>query len=196
MLLAAINFFSLLAINIAQPAWDNYESDQEFNYYLGEFVENNLEDQHPMQAYVETKLAESIFDTTDEAKFKKRIQSLQNAFRQYPDHLLRFDRLDTRLQQNFNAKLKRAKRIRWISAAGGAALGALVAIPVGKQLGSQLGAKALLISIPVGALAGAGAGFLLADLLAMPSYEYDSSGISPDLDLGMEEIERALGGGQ
>lgn len=183
--------FSSLLIGLSLQVWDNYEEDEKFNFYLGEFAENKFEESDSAHFYIEKRLAESMFDTNNASQFKSRLRRLQTAFRHYPDQVLRFQRLDDQLSDIFESKLQRAKRIRWLSAAGGAVVGALVAVPVGRAIG---GGKALLIAVPAGALAGAGAGFLLADLLTMPDYAYDDLGAAGDLIDGLEQIDEALGG--
>lgn len=182
---------SFLLISFSSALWDNYEQDQSFHFYLGEFVENKLPENHPMLSFIEDSLAEEMFNTNNSQLFKERIRKIQAAYRSNPNYITRFDQLDRRLEDTFQEKLKRAKRIRWLSAAGGAIIGALIAIPVGKQINS----KALWIAVPTAALAGGGLGYLLADLLAMPDYDYSDVPISSDLEMGLADLEETLRGG-
>lgn len=196
-MLAWINFLALaLSVNFSTPdsSWDDWENDQEFNFYLGEFAENRFEDGSSYQRLLEERLSAATLKTTRESVFKNRLRQLQEAYRRYPETQLRFQRLDELLQDGFSEKLKKAKRIRWISATGGAVIGALVAIPIGKSMGSSLAGKALYIAIPIGALSGAGLGFLLGDIFAMPDYRYEDLGVSSDIESGLREIETALEG--
>src|SRR5262249_29461448 len=144
----------------------------DFDFYLQEMVSHELAPDAPMSRLIYEYLVEATFDTNSENVFKERLQRLAQAQQDHPDRMGRFQSLDRYLQREFEKKLKSAKTKRLIYAGAGAVIGALVAIPIGRAIHS--GAQSLLIAIPSGALVGAGVGFLLGNLLAMPHYTYES----------------------
>ena len=83
--------------------------------------------------------------------------------------------------------MKKAKKLRWYFTAGGVLAGMVVAFPIGKFIGKS--AKAIAIAIPVGAVLGGGAGFLLGDLLHMPDYYYEPGSVTDDLQLIYDELD-------
>ena len=69
----------------------------------------------------------------------------------------------------------------------------MVAFPIGKMIA---GGRYLLLALPAGALAGAGAGFLLSDLINMPHYQYSEGDLTDDVRAKLNELDDIeLGGG-
>ncbi|MGA0162911.1 MAG: hypothetical protein ACO3LE_01495 [Bdellovibrionota bacterium] len=190
-LISLIMIFSMPSDRIED--WDDFENDHEFNFYLGEFIENNLDELHPLQVLIQDRLVENFFETSDQKVFQSRLRKLNQAFENHPKALLRFESLNEALYEEFNQKIKKAKTMRWIFTAGGAAAGALVAFPVTKMFARKAARSILLLSVPLGAISGAGAGFLLSDFLFMPDYQFDGLNVSSDLLLGLEDLKKTLG---
>lgn len=163
-----------------------------FDYYLGEFLQNHLEDNHAMHRLIEEGLATSLFDSNDKQIFYKKIQCLQDAYQERPDLSRRFKRLDGRMQREFQARLEAAKERRWIATAIGVGAGALIGIPIGYALKSRLGAQALWISIPATALAGGATGFLLGDLLYVPAFSYQPQFSEREFDRELDAIDHLI----
>jgi hypothetical protein len=175
---------------IIGAASSSQASDLDFEYYFKEYQSHYLEDSDPMIKLIERRLAESIFNTSQETEFKRRIHSIQSLVDERPESAQSLRRLNRLLQEEFSDRLKRARQKRWIYTAGGSLVGALIAIPIAR--GIQAGTQALWIAIPAGALAGGGLGFLLGHLLEMPQYEYSSTLITEDLDQALQSIEDLL----
>lgn len=173
---------------IALPSADSGPSS--FDYYLGELVTCKLPPESPMLKLIVERLAESAFETSDEATFYHQLRLLKSTAHENPDKIESFIKLDRRLQAIFKERLQKAKTKRLIYTGVGAVAGAVLGVPAGKWLGSNIGSKILWITVPAGALAGAGAGFLLGNILAMPDYAYDSYMETGDLDQINEEIEK------
>lgn len=152
-----------------------------FEFYLGEFLQNELEPTHEMKNIIRDGLAESILSASSESEFRQFIVKLQQSVQQYPDRRQDFERLNRSLDREFKELVKRGKRKRWLYAAGGAVVGAVIGIPIGKALGAKLGSKIIYLSIPLAALAGGGMGFLLGDYLSLPSYDLQSGSFLDDL---------------
>jgi len=161
------------------------EDSSDFDFYLEELVSHELDAEAPMSQLIVQNLAESIFDTESEKVFQARLQRLRTAFSDHPRRAERFVTLHRALEKVYAAKIKEAKRLRMIYSGAGAVVGALIGIPVVKSLGGST--KLLLITVPLGAAAGGGAGFLLGNLLAMPDYEFDST----VLDFQLRDIDEA-----
>jgi hypothetical protein len=171
--------------------------DSNFDYYFGEFTTYEMKSDQPMGKLITERLAASMFDTTDEKTFRTRIQLLLNSEKENPDKTERYLKLDSYLSAQFESRLKEAKHKRLVYTAVGAVVGAVIAIPAGLMIGpkvTSMGTKVLLLTIPIGALAGAGAGFLLGNILAMPKYDYEPGVLSKDLKAYQNEI--AEGGEQ
>jgi len=181
--LIAAFLFSLRLVSV-WSADDHLSGDPAFDFYYGDFLNFDMKIEDPLAVLITHRLAEAVFSTTDGSEFKKRIQFLLDARQENPDKLDRFVKLDRILETEFDTRLKQAKQKRILYSEVGAVVGAIVAIPAGLLIGSQfssLGAKVLLIAIPIGALSGAGAGFLLGDLLAIPHYHYEPGLLSKGL---------------
>src|SRR5690606_22390996 len=118
-----------------------------------EFLEHHLELSDPMAELIEELLAESIFASNDSKAFYANLHRIRESLKTHPEELKRFVRLDRKMDQVFRERLQSAKRKRWIYGATGAAIGAVIALPVGKfALGTW--SKTLLIAVPAGVLAG------------------------------------------
>lgn len=144
------------------------ESDESnFGYYSGDFLTYAMSEDDPLAMLIHKRLAESLFESNNSQTFTSRLRFLKQISEQYPELRLRFSILDEELQMHLNQKLKQGKNKRLIYSAAGSLLGALVAIPIGKTLASSssLGTKVWWLSIPAGALVGAGAGYLLSGIL-------------------------------
>jgi hypothetical protein len=182
-------FAGLLIAATPTNEWNDFQADAEFNFYLGEFLENHLDEFHPLQVLIEDRLVESFFSSTNEKLFRERLKKLNAAFENNPSALLKFEILNQALQEAFREKVAKAKRTRWIMTTSGAVIGALIAIPIGRWVGPTTLGPALALSIPVGALSGAGAGFLLSELLYMPRYRFDGLNVTADISLALEDLE-------
>lgn len=165
------------------------EADAEFNFYLREMVVHQMSADAPMAELIFQSLVDATFNTTKESIFRERIHSLQKTLQDHPDKADRFDKLDREFTRVFQKKVDEAKKKRFIYAISGAVIGAVVGIPVGKAISST--SKILFITIPAGALLGAGAGFLLGNLLAMPQYSYESGMVS---HWDLKEIDDVVAG--
>lgn len=154
------------------------DSESEYAFYLSEMLNHSMPVDAPMAKLIEERLVETIFDSTDADVVKNRITALSTALKSRPELVERTIHLDRALTKAFDAKLAKAKTRRLIYAAGGAVVGALVAIPVGRLISTS--AQTLWISVPAGALVGAGAGFLLGHLVEMPDYRYELGGLNWD----------------
>ncbi len=165
-------------------------SDTAFEFYLKEFESNYLTKDDPMLKLIENRLAESVFETSDQAEFQRRLSRISELYRLRTDHAQSFKRLDRALKREFEDRLHKAKRRRWLYAAGGALVGALVSIPIAKAISAQ--SSALWIAIPVGALSGAGAGFLLGNLMETPKYSYASGMLSGDIEQGIRDLDELM----
>lgn len=180
-----------LAIGISSPTLENEEADAAFNFYLKEMVQHAMAVDAPMANLIEKYLVEATFDTTSESVFKTRLRAIQATLEDHPDKIDRFQNLDSKFQRAFDKKISAGKQKRLIytaaGAAAGAAIGAVIGVPVGKAMGT--GTKALFISVPTGALVGAGAGFLLGDIVAMPDYSYERGSVDWDLKEIEDEVE-------
>lgn len=185
---AWIFFLSVLLFGF-RPSISHADT-QAFEFYIWEYETHYLTEEDPLALLIERHLAESVFDTTSKSTFEARLKRLQALIAQRPDRLESLRRLDQYLQQAFDVRLKRAKNQRWLYAAGGALVGALIAIPMGRLVSSS--AQTLWISVPIGALAGAGAGFLLGELLTVPRYAYTSGLLERDLEISIDEIEELM----
>lgn len=163
--------------------------EENFDYYLTEFSGHYLTESHPMAQLIEERLATSLFETSSKSEFLDRIYRLNESFKQRPERLSRFSKLNDLLQKAFQTRLAQARTFRRRSAVVGAIAGALLAIPIGKQLGTT---KTLWLAVPTGMIAGAGVGFLLGHFLSYPSYEFSDELIARDVDIELEEIENNL----
>ena len=164
--------------------------DLSFEYYFKEYQTHFLEDSDPMIKLIERRLAESLFETNQETEFKRRLSLIQSLIDERPEKSKSLRRLNRLMQEQFSDRLTRAKQKRWLYAAGGALVGALIAIPIAKGLNAS--SQTLWIAVPSGALAGGGMGFLLGHLLEMPKYEYSSTLITEDLDQALQTIDEML----
>lgn len=162
--------------------------NEDFDYYYLEFTENFFKTDHKALDLIEDGLVQAMFSTTDAETFKEYIHLLHQAALQHPERFVLYDNLDFKLQKEFQIRLKAVQQKKIIYSVVGAVVGAVVAIPIGKHFVAKTGAKLLWLSIPAAALAGAGAGYLLADLLYSPDYHYDEGSLTRDLDLYREEI--------
>lgn len=183
--------FALQIFASPQGDLDRELTDVDFNFYLRELVDNELSSDSPMANLIYDYLVEATFDTTSESVFRSRIDALHRAQQENPDKIQRFLALDKRLARSFDKKMAESKTKRLLYAGAGAVVGALIAIPIGRAI--QPGMKVLLIAVPAGALLGAGAGYLLGDLLAMPNYTYES-GMVNNWDIA--EMDEYLGRGK
>lgn len=168
------------AFALSLTAYPDSTGNPDFDFYLGELIEDEREDKDPTHKLVAGYLAEAILQANSNEDFQNYLQVLNQAVREHPERHRRFRQLDRALQTGFQEKLKAAKKKRLIYAASGAIIGALVGIPVGRMLNSS---KLIWISIPAGALAGGGLGFLLGNLIAKPDYEYEAGSIHGTHDL-------------
>ncbi|PIR22195.1 MAG: hypothetical protein COV44_09265 [Deltaproteobacteria bacterium CG11_big_fil_rev_8_21_14_0_20_45_16] len=180
------------SLSTLSPQLGPTDSDA-FNLYYIEFTENYLEPKHGMKNIIEKSLAEAVFSSNDETQFKNFIRLLKNASESAPERNKDFRRLDRLLATEFETRMENAKSIRWIYSAAGAIAGAVVAFPIGKMVA---GGRYLLLALPAGALAGAGAGFLLSDLINMPHYRYSEGDLTDDVNSKLNELDDIeLGGG-
>ena len=181
---------SVGSLTAAPP--EDASDDDAFEYYLGEFLTYEMDVKHPMAILIANRLAEAVFSTSKRAIFYGRIDRLRSAIKEHPAKYRRLVDLDRRLTKAFSIRIKEAKKKRLYYAIGGSAIGAVVAIPLGRIIGSQfsqIGSKALWIAIPTGALAAGGLGFLLGNLLHVPDYSYEAGSLIEDLELLYEEME-------
>lgn len=169
-----------LQILAAEPQ----EETSDFDFYLEELVSHELETNAPMSQLIIQNLSEAIFDTDSAEIFHSRIQALKNVFINNPRRADRFIALNRALEVAYSKKIKEAKRVRLIYTAAGVVVGALIGIPIGKAVGGS--GRILLITVPIAGSIGAGAGFLLGNLLALPEYEFDSS----ILEIQLKELEQ------
>jgi len=146
----------LLSITLCASAFslENEDSDVEFNFYLKEMVDHAMAQDAPMASLIANYLVEATFDTTSDRVFKTRIRQISKTLEDHPDKIDRFQYLDGKFKRTFEKKVAAAKQKRLLYAASGAVVGAIIGIPVGKLAGG--GTKALFISVPSGALVGAG----------------------------------------
>lgn len=168
---------------LLSSADEGSDSELAFDFYLNELIEHEMSVDAPMARLIERHLIAATFNTTDGDILKDRLRRLAEAYRDNPDKVDRFKRLDNGFAVAFEKLMKSAKQKRLIYTAAGAAIGAVVAIPISKAISGS--SKVLLLAVPLGALAGAGAGFLLGQIMAMPDFEYERGFFSRDL----EEIE-------
>lgn len=164
-------------------------TDASYDYYKTEFEIHFLESKDPMAKLIDLRLADSIFDTTSETEFLSRLRELKRLVQENPERVGSLKRLDAYLQRRFEEKMKSAKKKRWLYAAGGAVVGALIAIPIAKAIN---GKNILWIAVPSGALAGGGLGFLLGHLLEVPKYSYTSQVLTEDIDDAIDRIDELL----
>lgn len=183
-----------LTLSLLTGIDDELGDDLDFTFYLSEFATSELPKGDPMQQIIVDHLVESVFNTTREDTFQQHIRLLKSTAKSNPDKADRFSTLDSRLKVEFDKKMKEAKQKRLIYTAGGAVAGAVLGIPVGKMLSNatSMGSKILYLTVPAGALAGAGAGYLLGDLIAVPNYSYEPGTMTRDLELVQQEIEEDL----
>ncbi len=169
--------------------------NEEFDFYFGEFVTFEVSEKEPQLGnLIMDRLAESMFNTNNGETFRTRLALLKKAYYDHPLKRMRFNALDARLQVMFESKMKAAKRKRWIYTASGALAGALIAIPIGKVIASSASTVRLLtIAVPIGAVTGAGAGYLLGSLLAMPKYEFTPGSLTTDLEV-RDQLISEIGG--
>jgi len=170
----------------AAPVDSENDKQSAFDFYLEELLAHEMSADAPMSRLIEDYLVEATFDTTSGDIFKDRLRKIQRAVKDRPDRIGRFQRLDDRFSDVFRAKLSEAKHQRMIYTAAGAVVGALVAIPVGRAINKS--AQVLWISIPAGAALGAGAGYLLGNLIVMPDYTYDPGTLNFDLKQIQDEL--------
>lgn len=175
------------ALIVAASAWLLPSAPEDFDFYLGELVTHELSADDKMSILINERLAESIFETSDEAIFKQRLTALHAALEKNPSKLDRFNDLDRRLSAVFAERVRQGKRVRLLYAAGGAVLGALVAIPIARLASTSR--TALFIAIPAGVLGGAGAGYLLGQMIGMPHYDLEGSLFNKDLEFMNTELE-------
>jgi hypothetical protein len=182
--------FSVLTTSLFATE-DPSQKEDEFSFYFSEFTTHQLEKSEPMAKLIVQRLAQALFDTSSKSEFELRLRILRTALKTNPELFDRFMSLDARLRDEFDTRVKKAKEKRLLFAAGGTVVGALVGIPAGKLLSqsTSLGSKIIWITIPAGALAGGGAGFLLGDILEMPNYGYHDGDLRGDLDLDRKELE-------
>jgi hypothetical protein len=187
-LLAAVFSFAMIS---QTPDIEDVTGNEAFDFYFGEFILHELEGRHGMRRIIEEGLAKAVFSTNDSDQFYRFLHVLKEAMLEHPERLKSFQRLDRLMGLEFEIRMKKAKRMRWLYTAGGALAGALIAIPVGKVLSNttKLGRAALVIAIPSGILAGGGAGFLLGHLLAVPHYQYEAGDLSEDIGFHLDELE-------
>ena len=108
-----------------------------FEFYLGDFLDHQLDLDHPMARLIANRLASSLFETNSQDVFLKRLHQLKQAVATRPELQARFLNLNEKLKQAFELKIKTAKRKRLIYSAGGSLVGAVVGLPVGKILASR-----------------------------------------------------------
>jgi len=160
-----------------------------YEFYKTEYQIHFLESKDPMAKLIDLRLANSIFETTNEAEFLSRLRDLRRLAHERPERIGSLKRLDSHLQKLFKERVKSAKKKRWLYAAGGVVVGALIAIPIVKAIN---GKNILWIAVPSGALAGSGLGFLLGHLLEVPKYTYTSQVLTEDLDDSIERIDELM----
>lgn len=184
-----LSLFLLLGLTSFAYAKDSASDD--FEFYLGEFLQNELQDQHAMKKIIREGLVQSILSASSESEFRQFIVRLQEGLRQYPDRRQEFERLDRSLDREFKDLIQKGKRKRWLYAAGGAVVGAIIGVPIGKGLSSKLGTKIIYLTIPLAAVAGGSMGFLLGDYLSLPSYSLKKGAFLDDLRYS-EELRENL----
>ncbi len=181
--------FSALVAGVP-PSELNDRDDTEFGYYMGEFLTYAMPDDEPMANLITHRLVDTLFDSRNQKVFDERLMSMKTYSEKYPELLLRFEVLDDQLKTSLSSNIKESISKKYIYAAGGAVVGLLVGIPVGSALASHttMGSRVLWLTIPAGALVGAGAGYLLGGLLSRESiHEFNSS--SSDLGL-IEDLSK------
>jgi Txe/YoeB family toxin of Txe-Axe toxin-antitoxin module len=158
--------------------------ESEFAYYFGEFVTYSMEDANAMSRLITDRLADSLFQSETNETLQTRLKLIKNTSQEYPELVGRFAKLDARLQTTFNARVTKSKSHKLIYTAAGALVGAIIGFPAGKLLSnhSALGTKMLWITVPAGALVGAGAGYLLSGLIEKPDSSHSSNLMSKDLE--------------
>lgn len=159
--------------------------DSDFSYYLGELQEQKLKDDDPMRRLIIRRLAEAVFDTAQSTAISQRLYEIQKLSSKRPDLYSAMAQLDANLQSVLQSKIKIAKEKRLIYSASGAAVGALIAIPLVKLPISKLlrteGPVSLWIAVPSSALMGGAAGFLLGDLLEISSFRQADQVVKSEL---------------
>lgn len=161
--------------------------DENFDFYLGELIVSELEDNDPMHRLMVDYLVESVFSSNDQSEFSTKVNAIRETSREYPERMLRFRSLDRKLQKAFDEKIKRAQKKRWLYTAGGAVMGAVIGFPIGKAMGGS--APLLWLTIPTGALAGGGAGYLLGKIILMPDYQYETGMINGDVENILDDLD-------
>ncbi|MBN8554493.1 MAG: hypothetical protein J0L93_03530 [Deltaproteobacteria bacterium] len=180
----------LLSVSV-YAASEPIDNESEFGYYFNEFISHELDTTEPMAKLIVNRLAETIFDTTSKSEFEGRLRMLRSSLKAKPELLDRYMSLDARLRNEFDERIEKAKEKRMLYTVSGAVIGAVVGIPVGKVLSTStsMGMKVMAITIPAGALTGAGAGFLLGQLIEMPHYDLQEGALMGDLDLMNKELQ-------
>ncbi|MDB5038278.1 MAG: hypothetical protein JWQ35_1806 [Bacteriovoracaceae bacterium] len=175
---------------ISQSPPDVPNDETEFGYYYGEFLTYAMADDQPMAKLITDRLAESLFQASSSKELQDRLKLLKTSAREHPELLGRFVNLDTKMKRSFTGRVSKSKQKRLLYTVGGAVVGAIIGLPVGKLISAHttLGIKVLWIAVPAGALLGAGAGFLLSQILDMPENIQSSDFLSKDLESIREEI--------
>lgn len=173
----------LLLPMVTEPPEVPINEENEFGYYYGEFMTYGMEDTHPMSRLITDRLAESVFQSEDKDTLQARLRLLKKSSSDYPELVTRFAKLDERMQRSFTTRVTKAKSNKLLYTAAGALIGAVIGLPVGKLIATHttLGMRVLWITVPAGAIAGGGAGYLLSDLLERPEKVQSSDLLSKDL---------------
>jgi len=179
--------FSLLQHNLS-AAIDSGTGPIEFQFYSEDFLEHEMEVTDPLARLISERLAESLFEAKDEAEFLDLARALRLHMNTEPDRWMRYLQLNTALKAEFERRLERAEYMRKVYSATGALIGTLVAIPAGYGLSQFTGRKLYWLLVPAVGAAGAGLGFMLANLRYSVPASY-----SPEIFLDdLEEIRREI----